>query len=67
MKSNSDMSEETLPHVPPMLLWGYTCGHTDLIGDQFEHLSNCAACQSLVCQIMEVLEEIAATHRKKVA
>ena len=61
------MSEEMGSHVAPMLLWGYTCGTTDLIERDFDHLSTCSDCQMLVCQLMDVLEDIAATHKKKVA
>jgi hypothetical protein len=61
------MGEESVNHVPPMLLWGYTCGSAELIEDHFDHLSSCGDCQGLVCQFIDVLEEIAAKHKKKVA
>ena len=60
-------SEPVITHVAPMLLWGYTCGTADLIEGDFDHLSNCGDCQSLVCQFIDVLEEIAEKHKKKVA
>jgi len=61
------MSGETTPHVAPMLLWGYTCGTIDLVDEDFDHLSTCADCQMLVCQLMDVLEEIAIRHNRGVA
>jgi hypothetical protein len=61
------MTEESATHVPPMILWGYSCGSGDLIDVHFDHLSNCCECQTLVCQFIDVLEEIAAKHRRDVA
>ena len=53
-------------HVPAMVLWSYTCGSLELIDEHFSHLSNCSECQSLVCEFIDVLDEIAATHRRGV-
>jgi len=66
-QTSEQISEQTISHVAPMLLWGYSCGNNDLIEHDFDHLSNCGDCQSLVCQFIDVLEEIAAKHKKKVA
>lgn len=54
-------------HVPTMLLWGYTCGAANLTDDHFEHLLFCLDCQTMVNQFIDVLDEIAAAHRKNVA
>lgn len=55
------------PHVPALVLWAYTCGNGDLVDDHFDHLSNCSECQTLVCEFIDVLEDIAATHSRPAA
>ena len=54
---NVSMNEDT-PHIPAMVLWGYTSGVRNLADEHFQHLLFCAECQTLVDEFIDVLDEI---------
>jgi hypothetical protein len=52
------MREETL-HVAPAKLWQCVCGGLDLALSDYEHVIGCPACERLITEIAEALDEIA--------
>ena len=59
--------EEDGPHVPAMLLWGYTSGVRNLAEEHFQHLLFCLECQALVNQFIDVLKEFSSAKGGRVA
>jgi hypothetical protein len=46
------------PHVPAMQLWCYTSGTANLNDTDFEHLLFCPACQSLLDEFINILDQL---------
>ncbi len=53
------MREEPTTHVSPSKLWQCACGAMDLAWTDYEHVFECEACEKLITEIAEALDEIA--------
>ncbi len=53
------MRAETTFHVPASRLWQCACGSQDLPQRDYEHLIACPACENLINEIAEALDDIA--------
>ena len=56
------MREETTLHVPPSKLWQCVCGGVELPLRDYEHVIGCPACEQLITEIAEALDEIASQY-----
>jgi hypothetical protein len=59
--------ETDSPHVPPIIIWGYSCGHGELNYEQLVHLTLCSECQTFAGQIIDFLDEFAESYRHRAA
>ncbi len=57
------MREETTTHVPAAKLWQCVCGGLDLPLSDYEHVIACPACEKLITEIAEALDDIAEKWR----
>jgi hypothetical protein len=53
------MREEQSLHVPPGKLWQSVCGAAELQLSDYEHVIGCPACEKLITEIAEALDDIA--------
>lgn len=53
------MREEQNIHVPPGKLWQSVCGAVELPLSDYEHVIGCPACEKLITEIAEALDDIA--------
>jgi hypothetical protein len=53
------MREETTLHVHPSKLWQCVCGGLELPLSDYEHVIGCPACERLITEIAEALDDIA--------
>ena len=54
-----NMREEQSLHVPPGKLWQSVCGAVELPLSDYEHVIGCPACEKLITEIAEALDDIA--------
>jgi len=61
------MRSETIGHVPAIRLWQALCGAAELPSRQYQHIIQCAACETLATQIGDALDDIEdALRRNKI-
>ena len=53
------MRELTTLHVEPSKLWQCACGAGELPLRDYEHVIGCPACEKLITEIAEALDDIA--------
>ena len=58
-QSNIYMRPEPTLHVPPGKLWQSVCGALELPQSDYEHVIGCPACEKLITEIAEALDDIA--------
>ena len=56
------MREESTIHVPPAKLWQCVCGALELPLSDYEHVIGCPACEQLITEIAEALDDIASRY-----
>ena len=58
------MRSETLEHVPAIRLWQMLCGGAELPKGQYQHITQCVACETLATQIGDALDDIEEALRR---
>src|SRR3954467_3695050 len=58
------MRSETIEHVPAIRLWQALCGGTELPKGQYQHITECVACETLATQIGDALDDIEQALRR---
>jgi hypothetical protein len=52
------MRNEAPVHVPPIILWQCLCGGPELTQRAFQHMLDCAECETLAKEITDALNDI---------
>lgn len=58
------MRTGTIEHVPAIRLWQMLCGGKELPKGEYQHIVECAACETLATQIGDALDDIETALRR---